>query len=85
MQEDSSRAVVRHIRHTKPGRDGWTSTQEVIGNLDEIQGRPHLAWLINHSVSEGRGARIMSQYLSGELCVRAAPKSDSQGADTRTP
>ena len=44
----------------KTGRYGWIAATDVVDSLEEVQGTQQLAWLIKHSVSEGRGARILA-------------------------
>ena len=79
--------MVKFLRHTKPDKDGWIAATDVIDSLDDVQGTRQLAWLIKHSISEGRGARILAQYKKGNMFVRAAPKYGAPRAhvDTRTP
>ena len=81
----ASRAVVRYLRHTRPGRDGWLATEVIMAAVEEVWNERQLRWLVAHSISGNRGPRLIAKTTEeGILKLRAAPPSQA-AEDDRTP
>ena len=80
-EDAASRAVVRFLRHTRPGPGGWTNWKEIASRVHGIEGLGGLEWLLEHSLSPSHGARLRGARPEGVLHLRAAFRP----GDTKTP
>ena len=54
-EETASRAVVRYLRHSRPGKDGLQKADAIIYAVEEVWTKEQLYWLLEHSISANRG------------------------------
>ena len=71
--EAASREVVKFLRHSRPGPDGWFTAREILDEIPAAQCLQSLIWLTDHSVSSTRGPRLQSRTRGGSHQFRASP------------
>ena len=73
--DTASRAVVKFLRHTKAGPEGWFSAQVVLEAAPEVPDEGALIWLVEKSLSVAHGPRLQSRGRAGHaLQLRATPR-----------
>ena len=60
-EEAASRAVVRFLRHSKPGPGGWVSHNDIVAEVPEALHGEALLWLTKNSVSTNHGPRLQAR------------------------
>ena len=73
IEEAASRAVVRYLRHSKPGPGGWVSHHDIVAEVPEALHGEALVWLTRNSISLNHGPRLQARQ-EGKPSTVAHPR-----------